>query len=87
MCSRTLLRAATLAYGLPLAAMIGMVVTGSVIAGPLEEAIAVLLAAAGLACGIGISRWRLARSCAKNLIPKVHAVRPQDSANREIRDA
>lgn len=81
--SRTLLRAAALAYGMPLAAMIVTLLVGSVIAGPLAETAAVLLAAAGLAGGLGISRWRLAGRCERQFTPEIRAVFPGTAAHSE----
>lgn len=83
--SRNLLRAATLAYGLPLAATIVTLMIGSVVAGPLADSTAVLLAAAGLAVGIGISRWQLAGSCRNNFVPEIRAICPNGRANCESR--
>ena len=79
-----LLRAATLAYGLPLATMVLALMLGSAIAGPLDELTAVFLAATGLAGGIGISRWRLAGHCANNFMPEIRAIQPSEAMNREF---
>lgn len=84
MSSKNLLRAATLAYGLPLAVMVLALMLGSALAGPLEELTAVFLAATGLAGGIGISRWRLAGECANNFMPEIRAIQPSEAMNREF---
>ena len=72
--SRTVLRAATYAYGLPLLIMMVALGLGSSVAGPLDEVTAILLAGAGLLTGMAISRWRLSDACPNAYMPAICAV-------------
>lgn len=71
--SRTVLRAAVYAYGLPLLTMMVALGLGSM-AGPPAEITAILLAGTGLLTGVAISRWRLADACANAYTPEICAV-------------
>ncbi|HEY5655576.1 MAG TPA: SoxR reducing system RseC family protein, partial [Woeseiaceae bacterium] len=64
----------TYAYGLPLLIMMVALGLGSTLAGPLDEVTAILLAGAGLATGMAISRWRLADACMNAYTPEICAV-------------
>ncbi len=67
-----LLRATLLVYGLPLAGIVLMLITGWFISRPLTDAAAIAYAIAGLAAGILASHRQLNRhECLKHFVPKI----------------
>ncbi len=67
-----LLRATLLVYGLPLAGIVLMLITGWFISRPLTDAAAIAYAIAGLAAGIFASHRQLNRhQCLKHFVPKI----------------
>jgi sigma-E factor negative regulatory protein RseC len=67
-----LLRAACLAYGLPLGAVIVALGIGWAVAGRMSDAVALLLAAAGLIAGTLLGRHYLNRgACLREFVPTV----------------
>lgn len=72
--ARRLLHAAWLAYGLPLFAMLAAVFAARlVIAGPVNDGLAVLLVLAGLMLGGGWARRQLRRTpCLRHCVPQLY---------------
>ena len=67
-----LLRAAILAYGLPLCAVIIVLAVAWIISGTLNDVVAVVLATSGLIAGALMGRHLLNRDgCLKNFVPTV----------------
>ena len=74
-----LLRAALLAYGLPLAALLGIPATAAWLHGPLADAELAFLAAGSLAIAVIAGRRLLARDrCLQDLVPDIGSRLPAD---------
>jgi len=68
----SLLKASFLVYGLPLLAVVAMLIIGWLVAGPLNDVLAIALAIVGLLAGLVTGRARLGRNrCLEQFVPSI----------------
>lgn len=68
----SLLKASFLVYGLPLLGVVVMLIIGWLVAGPLNDVLAIALAIVGLLAGLATGRAKLGRNrCLEQFVPSI----------------